>query len=93
MGWYYYLEDNLNFPFTARCIIKRLTSPLKNGEIVEVTGMAPEDECQHEMFVNIHWQKSVIAIPLVQLEGIKIGSETREAIEDWHYWVKRGYEL
>jgi len=93
MGWYYYLEENLNFPFTAKCIIKKSTSPLKKGEIVIVTGMAAEDECDHEMFVKIRWQKSNLAVPLIQLEGSKVSKETREAIGDWHYWVKRGYEL
>jgi hypothetical protein len=31
MGWYYYLEDRLIFPFKARCFMKRVTSPLKVG--------------------------------------------------------------
>ena len=93
MGWYYYLENNLIFPFTAKCIIKRPTSPLKSGEIVEVIGMAPENECQHEMFVNIQWQDHTLAVPLSQIEGLKLDFKSLEAIEDWHYWVKRGYEL
>lgn len=93
MGWYYYLEDNLDFPFTAKCIFKRQTSPLKIGEVVEVIEMATEDECEHEMFVKICWQKRVLSVPLKQLEGIKVNKETREAIGDWHYWVKRGCEL
>lgn len=62
MGWYYYLEDNLAFQFKAKCTAKRSVSPLKVGEIVEVTGMAPEEECMHEMFVEIQW-------------GTKIGSK------------------
>lgn len=32
MGWYYYLADNLAFPFKGRCINRRRTSPLKVGE-------------------------------------------------------------
>jgi hypothetical protein len=30
---------------------------------------------------------------IMQLEGIQVDEETRQAIEDWHYWVNRGYEL
>jgi hypothetical protein len=41
MGWYYYLEDKLKFPFQARCKSKRAVSPLRIGEIVNVLGMAP----------------------------------------------------
>ena len=55
--------------------------------------MAPEDECEHEMFVEIMWQKRKLAVPLSQLKPIKVDSETCEAIEDWHYWVSQGYEF
>ena len=29
MGWYYYLEERLKFPFKARCKSKREISPLR----------------------------------------------------------------
>ena len=29
MGWYCYLQDKLTFPFLARCIARRMTSPLR----------------------------------------------------------------
>jgi hypothetical protein len=45
MGWYYYLEDRLLFPFRAKCIAERIISPLRTGDTLEVVGMAPEDEC------------------------------------------------
>jgi len=28
MGWYYYLQEKLQFPFTAICNVKRAISPL-----------------------------------------------------------------
>lgn len=93
MGWYYYLENALQFPFTARCVVKRAISPLKKGDEVEVIGMAPEEECEHEMFVLIRWTRHGLAVPLSQLEGLHVGGQVRQAIEDWRYWVKQGYEL
>jgi hypothetical protein len=30
---------------------------------------------------------------LKQLELIHGNDQTREAIEDWHYWVNRGYQF
>ena len=93
MGWYYYLEGTLHFPFTARCVAHRAISPLEPGEEVEVVGMAPVEECDHEMFVMIRWKTRQLAVPLMQLEGIETDEETQQAIEDWHYWVDRGYEL
>jgi len=93
MGWYYYLEGKLHFPFKAECVAKRAISPLAKGETVEIVKMAPEEECEREMFVNIRWQKRTLAVPLSQLMGLDVDYETRQALYDWHYWVERGYEF
>lgn len=91
MGWYCYLEDKLSFPFTGKCIATRAISPLQKGNKVEVEEMAPSEECEHEMFVNIDWEGDTLAVPLSQLKPINADEETQEAIEDWHYWVRMGY--
>ena len=57
LGWYYYLEEKLTFPFRARCICRRTVSPLEVGEEVCVVGMPPEEDCDHEMFVIIDWRR------------------------------------
>src|SRR5260370_9867150 len=81
LGWYYYLEGTLQFPFTARCIARRATSPLGVGEEVEVVGMPPEEECEHDMLVRIRWKPHDFAVPLRQLWGIPVHEETQQAIE------------
>ncbi len=93
MSWYYYLEENMSFPFNARCIKERRTSPLKKGEVVEVVGMPPEEECEKEMFAEVRWKDRTMAVPLSQLEGVEVDDETQEAIDDWRYWTDRGYEF
>ena len=93
LGWYYYLEEKLNFPFLAKCTTERETSPLRKGAEVQVVGMAPEDECQHEMYVAMPWEGRTLCVPLSQLKGIQVDEETQEAIDDWHYWIAQGYEL
>jgi len=93
MGWYCYLEDTLQFPFKAKCIMKKATSPLKEGDVVEVSGMASDEECQHNMLVEIKWKGRNLAVQLSQLVGIAVNEKTKEAIEDWHYWLARGYEF
>jgi Calcium binding len=55
--------------------------------------MASDEECEHDMLVLIRWRRRQLAVPLMQLEGIRVDEETQQAIEDWHYWVNRGYEL
>ncbi len=91
MGWYCYLEDRLAFPFEAKCIAERATSPLRVGEVIEVIDMAAADECEHDMFVEIQWQDRSLAVPLSQLEGIAVDDGTEEAIGDWQYWINSGY--
>ena len=94
MGWYYYLESQLQFPFTATCITKRSISPLRIKDEVEVIGMPGEDECEHEMFVTIRWDKEGLAVPLSQLKPLRSTHEqTMQAVDDWHYWVKMGYKF
>ena len=96
MGWYYYLERVLHFPFPARCRLARALSPLRPGERVTVTRMAPEEECDREMFVQIRWKDRLLAVPLAQLEvrGVRaVDAMTREAVSDWHYWLDQGYEF
>jgi len=94
MGWYYYLEDTLQFPFAAICNSKRAISPLLINDEVDVIGMAPEEECEREMFVTIRWEKDGLAVPLSQLSPIsETDTETEQAVEDWHYWVQMGYQF
>lgn len=94
MGWYCYLEDQLQFPFTATCIAKRAISPLRVKDEAEVIGMAGDNECEHEMFVTIRWDKDGLAVPLSQLKPIRTTDEqTKQAVEDWHYWVRMEYEF
>lgn len=91
MSWYYYLEDKLRFPFRAQCTASRVTSPLRKGESVEVRRMAPEDACSGEMLVLIRWQDRNLAVQLSQLFATDPDKSTRQAIDDWHYWVAQGY--
>ena len=80
MGWYYYLEDQLRFPFRANCIVRRETSPLVIGEEVEVIKMAPEAECEHEMLVMIRWQRRSLTVPLEQLKPSKANNQPLQAL-------------
>jgi hypothetical protein len=67
LGWYYYLENKVQFPFTARCIVSKAVSPLRKGETVEVRSLAPEDSCAYDMLVFIPWHGRNVTVPLSQL--------------------------
>lgn len=91
LGWYYYLEDKIHFPFQAKCIVAKTVSPLLKGETVKVRRMAPEDACSSDMLVLIAWHGRNVAVPLSQLTPLDADDSTAEAIGDWHYWVAQGY--
>jgi hypothetical protein len=93
MGWYYYLEDKLRFPFRAKCTVSQLVSPLKKGETVEVLRLAPEENCTGDMLVLILWHHRKVAIPLSQLTAINKKESTDQALADWKYWVAQGYQF
>jgi hypothetical protein len=93
IGWYYYLQEHLQFPFLTTCVAQRATSPLRVGDEVQVVGMAAEQECEHEMFVLMPWERDTLAVPLSQLEVVQGDEPTQQAVEDWHYWTARGYQL
>ncbi len=46
-----------------------------------------------EMFVEVGWQGRNFGTPLSQLEGVSLEDEARQALEDWQYWIARGYQL
>jgi Calcium binding len=93
MGWYYYLENKIRFPFQARCIASQVVTPLRKGEAVEVRRLAPEEACTSDMLVLIRWHSRSVAVPLSQLAAPDEDESTAEAIGDWHYWVAQGYRF
>lgn len=93
LGWYYYLEDKMRFPFQARCIEARTVSPLRVGETVRVVGMPDEADCRSEMFVLVECLDREFGVPLTQLDGVDVDRDTREAVADWHHWHGDGGRL
>ena len=93
LGWHCYLSDNLSCPFKAECKAVRKTSPLRLGEKVTVKELASEDECMNEIFVMVTWSGRQLAVPLAQLSTVNADEDTRQAVEDWHYWCARGYQF
>jgi hypothetical protein len=91
LGWYYYLENKIKFPFMARCLASKVVSPLCKGDAVEVRGLAPEDSCAGDMLVLIRWHGRNVAVPLSQLVAIDADESTLQAIGDWRYWRAQGY--
>ena len=93
LGWYYYLDDKISFPFVAECFVTDNRSSLISGEQITVYRMANEGNWNQsqDMYVEISWNERTFAVPLAQLAPINADDATVEAIHDWHYWKARGY--
>ena len=92
INWYYYLEDRLQFPFTAYWLTAN-----GNSERVKVVGMLSEIKCLEDILVEIAYYplgiEDVITVPLREIQPLIEDSATKEAVADWHYWLARGYEV
>lgn len=92
-GWFSYLDDQLQCPFLARCVARRAISPLRVGDEVEVLGLAPQEECEREIFVMMRWEENGLGVPLSQLKPVQAEPDTIRAVADWHYWTAKGYRF
>jgi|TARA_B100000315_G_C14434057_1_gene521542 hypothetical protein len=93
MAWFYYVAEEISYPFRARCIVEIPSSPLLRDEEVEVQDIASAGACEHTIFVQISWHQRVLAVPLEQLQGIDVNEATQTVIEDWCYWANHGYSF
>ena len=87
LGWYYYLDRYLNFPFQAEW----------NRKKIEVVSMSSEEHCSQEMFVEIRYREEevedIFSVPLNDIDPLDVDEPTEIAVADWNYWVGRGYEF
>ena len=66
MRWYYFLDENLSFPFTATELLNGAISPLKKGEEMKIVAMARANDCLAEMFALIDLGGRRVGVPLAQ---------------------------
>jgi hypothetical protein len=92
MGWYYYLDENITFPFYAVCIKFDKRTPLEKGDEIPVLQLSGENYCEQDIYVDMPWEGRTLAVPLAQIRPIATtDDDTIEAIKVWHYWKKQGY--
>jgi hypothetical protein len=90
MGWYYYLQENLHFPFQAIYPIKQRSGGYKQQQ-VEVVELIPEEEFDQKILVGIAYEEDVFYVPLLDLQITEADEETRQAYGDWQYGKEHGY--
>ena len=97
MGWIIYLKENLKTPFKARYVENPQIPDVQPGKIIEVIELVnqeDDEELEHfEAMVEIREGNNVCEIPLSEVEAIDTDQDTKQAVEDWHYWMGRGYQF
>jgi hypothetical protein len=94
MGWFYYLHDNMEFPFKASILGKGKIGSLEEDNIVEVTELINSDENDVSIddfiaTVGVKKDEHIYDIPLNRIKGIDCDNKTDEIIEDWRYWCEK----
>jgi len=91
LGWYYYLEDHLSFPFQAYIRTAYLEHP-EMYSLVTVHRMAGTDRCAYrQMWVlgePSTCSKRLFHFALSDIQQVKAGEQTIEALTNWKYWVR-----
>lgn len=93
MAWFYYIAEEISYPFRAKCISEMPSSPLLQDELVEVKDIASAETCEQTIFVQISWKNRSLSVPLEQLQGIDVSEVTQTVIEEWRYWADQGYSF
>ncbi len=88
MSWYYYVNDELEFPFKAKIELKKRTGQKELIE-VEILGLSEDSSDFEESFdlkVDIELNEYIIQIPLKNLKDVNGSEKTTEIIGIWKYW-------
>ena len=85
MGWFYYMQDSLNFPFQAEVPIKKRKGE-KVIQKVEVLELTSDEDFGSDMKVEVSYNEDIFEVPLLSLTNIVADESTVQAIEDWKYW-------
>ena len=95
-SWCRHLEDKLRVPFPARCIAQHavLAAPSRRRGRRDCRDGSRGGVQAFEMFVLTRWERpDPRGPPCHSWKAWRWTSRPAEAIEDWHYWVGRSYEL
>jgi hypothetical protein len=81
----------MTFPFMATVEAAQLRGLSPESGPLEVVGLAPEDDCMNQMVIVAKSEGRSVHIPLSACVCREVSESTLRAVEDWQYWVARGY--
>ncbi len=90
MGWYYFMEEAIKFPFRAVAGIKKRDGSIEKKEVT-ITGLASDEEGFMNNDFDLEMEQSgyIANIAFSKLNSIKASSVTLEAFKIWNYWIAK----
>ena len=90
MAWFYYLQDDMEFPFIASVKLKNVKKKelLKEINVIGLSMGDSDIEKVFDMKVEAEFEGYIIEFPIAKLQEAKASESTIEIIEIWKYWVK-----
>lgn len=88
MGWFYFFQDEVNYPFEAEITVK---NRLGEKRLVKVAVLGVSDEADFDIQditfeVNLQEEDIIIDVDIAKLKNIKGDKSAKEAFEIWEYW-------
>src|SRR5690606_28398682 len=88
MGWYYFFEENLEFPFKATVPLRKKDGSTEM-KVVKVVALASDEEgfISQDFDLEMEHKEYLYKIEYSKLAHIKASAQTREAFKIWDFWV------
>ncbi len=90
MGWYYFMEETLKFPFKATVSLQKRDGSTESKE-VKITGLASDEAGFTNKDFNLEIENGEYryTVAYSQLSHLKASAETRDALRIWNYWLSK----
>lgn len=90
MGWYYFFEETLEFPFTALVHLRKRDGTAE-AKRVKITGLASKEEGFMSEDFNLDTEQGEYTRPVAYstLSEFKASEETLEAFQIWDFYWRR----
>jgi len=90
MSWYYYVSDELEFPFKAKIELKKRNGQKESieVEVLDLSESSSDFEESFDLKVDVESNEYIIEIPLMNLKDVHGSKQTTEVIGIWKYWKK-----
>lgn len=93
MSWYYYLRDELEFPFIAYAVVESIEE--KSNALVsvriDVQSLADESSIDNYLGIMIRavYKGYIMKFPLSEIIDIRASKKVKDAVSLWKYWQEK----